>query len=64
MSAHDTQIGGDFVYALGAKGTGLWYPGHCFSLIVCRLGDAEEKLVKSFSELLPNFLVGNENENP
>lgn len=29
---------GDFCYVLGMPGHGLWYPGHCFSLLIAKIG--------------------------
>ena len=43
--------GVDFAFATGAHGSGLWYPGSCFTLLLARHGT--EKLLEFYAQALP-----------
>ena len=45
------QCGAKFSYAVGQRGAGLWYPGHCFALL-CAVDWADE-LLAEFAAALP-----------
>ena len=47
--------GGDYSFAIGAAGSGIWYPGSCFPLLIARTGFGD--LLDSFASLLPTVIL-------
>ena len=48
-----TRAGADFAFSEGSQGSGLWYPGYCFPLLLAKRGT--EKLLNFYAQALPTI---------